>query len=82
MKVAVSIPDSISVRADAMAQRLGTSRSALYARALDAFLEREDPDAITAAMNAVVDAIGDDDDEERKAIVRSGSRVVLARTEW
>ena len=65
-----------------MAQRLGTSRSALYARALDAFLEREDPDAITAAMNAVVDAIGDDDDEERKAIVRSGSRVVLARTEW
>jgi metal-responsive CopG/Arc/MetJ family transcriptional regulator len=80
MKVAVSIPDRISAKADAMAQRLGTSRSALYARALDAFLEREDPDTITAAMNAVVDAIGDDD--ERDAIVRSGSRVVLARTEW
>lgn len=78
MKVAVSIPDPIFAEADALAQRLGTTRSKLYARALRAYVVDQDPDRITEAMNAVVDEA----DAESDPIVRSASGVVLARTEW
>lgn len=81
MKVAVSIPDPIFNQADALARRLGTTRSKLYARALDAFVTDQDRGRITEAMNAVIDAIGEDD-ARADAITRSGARVVLAQTEW
>ena len=82
MKVAVSIPDRTFSDADALAKRLHTSRSALYARALDAFIKANDEDPVTVAMNAVVDSIGEYPDEETLVITRHSARVVLASTEW
>jgi len=78
MKVAVSIPDPIFNQADALARRLGTTRSKLYARALDAYVTEHDPDEITAAINAVVDAVGDEPDE----FVRASVNRQLRRVEW
>lgn len=54
MKTAISIPDELFERAERMARRSGTSRSELYAQALDAYLQaRDDPtqDPVTAKLD-------------------------------
>lgn len=50
---AVSVPDDLYARAELLAQRLGRSRSALYAEALQAYLEQveDQPDEVTAALD-------------------------------
>ena len=53
MKTAVSIPDPLFVAADELAQRLGISRSELYARALAREVASESEDSITARLDAV-----------------------------
>jgi metal-responsive CopG/Arc/MetJ family transcriptional regulator len=53
MKTAVSIPTDVFRRADRLARHLGTSRSALYAAALRAYVVRHDDDALRAAVNRV-----------------------------
>jgi hypothetical protein len=40
-------------RAEQVAHEMKLNRSQLYARALEAYLDRLDPDAITAAFNSV-----------------------------
>ncbi len=53
MKTAISLPDSLFLRAERIAQQLNLNRSQLYARALDEFLDKYDPASITEAFNAV-----------------------------
>lgn len=53
MKTTISIPDPVFEAADELAERLGMSRSALYARAVSEFLERHRSDAVTAQLNDV-----------------------------
>lgn len=53
MKTAISIPDGIFREADALAKRLGLSRSELYARAVSALLEAHRGEAVTARLNEV-----------------------------
>ncbi len=78
MKTAVSIPDSVFRRADQFARMAGRSRSAVYAAALEEYLARHEPDAVTRAMNRVVEQ-GDDPNRE---FVGVAARRVLERTEW
>lgn len=79
MKVAVSIPDSIFAEAERLAARLNTSRSDLFARALSAFIKSHDPDDITAALNAAIDAAGGD---RADPFIREAGRRVFDRVEW
>jgi antitoxin MazE6 len=53
MKTAVSIPDPLFAAAEAAADELGVSRSALYSRALRRFLARYRHHAVTERLNAV-----------------------------
>jgi metal-responsive CopG/Arc/MetJ family transcriptional regulator len=53
MKTAISLPDALFESADALARRLGISRSALYARALEAFLADQRKGAVTRRLDAV-----------------------------
>jgi metal-responsive CopG/Arc/MetJ family transcriptional regulator len=53
MKTAISLPDSLFERAERVAQAMKLNRSQLYAQALEAYLDRLDPEAITAAFNEV-----------------------------
>jgi predicted transcriptional regulator len=53
MKTAVSIPDHVFASADALAEKLGLTRSALYATALSEFLARYSPDDVTEQLNAI-----------------------------
>ena len=52
MKTAISIPDPLFERADRFAARHAISRSELYTRAVQEYLEREDQ--ITEQINAVL----------------------------
>lgn len=51
MKIAISIPDDIFQQAEAEAKKLGVSRSELYRRAVECFLEEQRGKAITQALN-------------------------------
>jgi metal-responsive CopG/Arc/MetJ family transcriptional regulator len=53
MKTAISLPDDLFRSGDALARRLGVSRSELYARALAEFLAKHKADQITQRLNAV-----------------------------
>ena len=78
MKIAISIPNDVFEEAEHLAERLCTSRSQLYTKALAEFLARHDDDRVTAAMNAVIDAVGPaPDDFTREAAVQA-----LRRVEW
>ena len=51
MKTAISVPDALFHEADRFAERRAMSRSELYAKAIEAYLRREE--CITEQINAV-----------------------------
>ena len=53
MKTAISLPDDLFDSAEALSQRLGVSRSQLFATALAAFIAQHDRAAMTARLNVV-----------------------------
>jgi metal-responsive CopG/Arc/MetJ family transcriptional regulator len=53
MKTAVSLPDELFRKAEATARRLRVSRSALYAKAIEEFLENQRRTSITERLNEV-----------------------------
>jgi metal-responsive CopG/Arc/MetJ family transcriptional regulator len=53
MKVAVSVPDKLFKSGDALAKRLGVSRSRLYSDALADMIAKHRGKAITERFNAV-----------------------------
>ena len=53
MKTAISLPDDLFAAADALASRLGLSRSQLYATALARFVAEQARAAVPARLNAV-----------------------------
>ena len=78
MKVAVSIPDDTFEDAEALAKRLKTSRSKIYARALDEFIGNHAPERLTEAMNHALDMV----DEEDRDFNREAARRIFRQTEW
>lgn len=53
MKTAISLPDDLFVAADALADRLGVSRSELYATAVAEFLAKHNASEVTERLNRV-----------------------------
>ena len=53
MKTAISIPDPIFQAADSQANRLGVSRSEFYAKAIEAFIEKNKNQDVTARLNQI-----------------------------
>ncbi len=78
MKTAISVPDSVFQEAERYARRSGKSRSRLFSEAVSEYLARHAPDAVTAAMDRVCDALGGAGDD----FVAAAARRVLERTEW
>jgi hypothetical protein len=76
MKIAVSIPDPLFEAADRLAAARKTSRSNLYAMALERLLAEEDDSAITDRLDAVYAA--DAPVTERPA----PRRVITVRESW
>lgn len=53
MKTAISLPDPLFASADALARRLGVSRSELYATALAEYVAKFQAAKVTERLNAV-----------------------------
>ena len=53
MKTAISLPDALFEKAERLAANLGLNRSQLFARALEAYIERYDNEAVTDRLNQV-----------------------------
>lgn len=69
MKSAISIPDDLFDQADALADRLGVSRSELYRRAVSYYLKLHDDDQVTEALNEVCAEAERDQEPQRFASV-------------
>ncbi len=78
MKTAISIPDDVYAEAERLTRRLNKSRSQLYADALKEYLARHDPDAVTEALNRVVEEV----DSRPDTGLSAAARRVLERVEW
>lgn len=59
MKIAVSVPDEVFARADALATERGVSRSQVYTQALQEYLENHgaEDDPVTAKLNELADQV-------------------------
>jgi metal-responsive CopG/Arc/MetJ family transcriptional regulator len=53
MKTAISIPDAVFHAAESLAKRLGMSRSELFSRAVEAYIEAHKHDSLREALDAV-----------------------------
>jgi predicted transcriptional regulator len=78
MKTAVSIPDRLFERAEALARRLGKSRSQIYREALTEYVLRRDPQSVTSALDEIVNETGGESD---RWLDEAGRRA-LERAEW
>ncbi len=78
MKTAISLPDPLFEAADKLAKRMKVSRSALYARAVEDFVRRNDPDDLTAEIDRVLA----DAPEGRDTFVDAAAGAMLRRVVW
>ena len=53
MKTAISIPDSVFQAAESLAKRLGISRSELFRKAVEAYIEAHKHDRVREALDDV-----------------------------
>ncbi len=82
VKTAISVPDALFHRAERVAQQRGRTRSALYAEALEAYLDAaEDMDEVTAALDVLyADAVAS---VPRESGAGAGRRLIdSGRWEW
>ncbi len=71
-ETAISLPDELFASADALAMRLGVSRSELYATAVAEYVAKHRSEEVTARLNAVyADLASGVDPGLRRAQVRS-----------
>ena len=64
MKTAISIPDRIFFAAESLAKQLGMSRSELFVRAVEAYIEAHKRDELREALDAVYDEEPSDLDQD------------------
>lgn len=77
MKTAISLPDDLFAAAEALAERLGVSRSQLYATALARFISERERGAITERLNAIY---GERPEEQEAESERRGLGALQARS--
>lgn len=56
MKTAISLPDDLFASAESLAERLGVSRSSLFATAVAEFIAKHQGRKVTAQLDAVYSA--------------------------
>ena len=78
MKTAISIPDKVFRSADALAKRLGVSRSQLYSTAISEYLSKHNGKKVTEQLNAVYSEV-DSSLSPGLALLQSKS---LAQEDW
>jgi metal-responsive CopG/Arc/MetJ family transcriptional regulator len=77
MKTAISLPDDLFASADRLAQRLGVTRSALFATAVAEFIAKHRTRELTARLDAVY---AEADSHVARPLQRAQARSVRAET--
>ncbi len=78
MKTAISLPDELFASAEALAERLGVSRSALFATAVAEFLAKHQARKVTDRLNALYA----DESSALDPRLDRAQRRTAARAEW
>ena len=78
MKTAISIPDELAQQTDELARRMHKSRSRVVAEALGEYVARHDPEAVTSALDQVIEELG----HEHDAFTASAARRRLEDSDW
>lgn len=78
MKTAISLPDDLFEAADSLADRLGVSRSELYARAVAEYVAKHRDEDVTALLNKVFA----DEPSGLHPSVRSAQARSVSSSEW
>lgn len=78
MKTAISVPDDVFERTMRLAQQTGRSRSELFSTAMAEYLASHDPAAGTEAIDRVVAALHQTDDD----FSTEAARRTLGDVEW
>lgn len=76
MKTAISLPDDLFAAAEALAERLGVSRSQLYATALARLVSEQARGTITARLDSVYADAAVDDPAERRGLAQLQARAL------
>jgi metal-responsive CopG/Arc/MetJ family transcriptional regulator len=79
VKTAISLPDALFKSADALARRLGVSRSELFANAVAEFIAQYDRSQLTERLNAVYGSSLDDPPDVGLAALQARS---LPQDQW
>lgn len=79
MKTAISLPDELFASADALASRLGMSRSGLIAAALSEFIAKHRAAKISERLDAVYAA---DDSRVDSSLAAAQRRTTRGTTQW
>lgn len=78
MKTAISLPDEVFEEAEALAGRLGKSRSQLYAEAIAEYVARHDVETVTERMDRALESLDGTPEEAFQATARE----TLRNVEW
>jgi metal-responsive CopG/Arc/MetJ family transcriptional regulator len=78
VKTAISLPDPIFQEAEALAQKLGMSRSELYTQALKAYLRRYNQERILSKLNEVYS----EDSSELDPVLAKMQFMSLPHEDW
>ncbi len=81
MKLEISLPDDLIEAIEREALRSGLSEDEVFFAAVSEYLARHSPDQITAAINSVVEEVGEAAEEEIRFLNAAASHV-LRRVEW
>ena len=79
MKTAVSVPDDIFRKADALAKSAGRSRSEVYSAALREYVARHADNEVTDALDRLM---ADLDDSADRVFTGETARRTLDAVEW
>jgi hypothetical protein len=80
VKTAVAVERSLFDRSELLARRLGLSRSALYARALEALLRADEDRRLFAQMNAACASQPDPNERRLRSAMRHAQARLVAGT--
>ena len=78
MKTAISVPDDVFQRAEALAKRERRSRSEVYSTAMREYIARHSTDDVTDALDRVIAEIGSTPDP----FVQAAAARILAASDW
>ncbi len=80
MKTAISVPDQLFEAADRLAERLGISRSQLYATAVAKFVEDRKTEGVTERLDAIYAV--ESDLSELDPVLNSLQLQALPKEDW